>query len=210
MRIGTIALTALLAVTAGIAGGTRTMAANDETILEYDDTATLGGGCFWCLEADFDTLDGVISTTSGYTGGHTVNPTYKEMVQGTNGHTEAVRLEYDPARVTYEELLEFFWRQIDPTVADRQFCDVGPQYRAAIFAHDDEQMQAALRSKEALARSKPFPGKIVTEIVPAGTFYRAEDYHQDYATEHPIRYRYYRSRCGRDARLRELWGDETR
>jgi peptide-methionine (S)-S-oxide reductase len=169
-------------------------------------TATFAGGCFWCTEADFDKVPGVISTTSGYIGGGTPNPTYEQVSAGRTGHTEAVQVIYDPARVSYDKLVEYFWRTIDPTVKDRQFCDIGSQYRTGIFTHDAEQKRIADASKAALAKSKPFKEPIVTEITAAGTFYPAEDYHQDYYKKNPIRYNYYRGGCGRDARLRELWG----
>jgi peptide-methionine (S)-S-oxide reductase len=169
--------------------------------------AIFAGGCFWCMEPPFDTIDGVISTTSGYTGGHVKDPSYEEVSRGGTGHAEAVRIVYDPTRVSYEQLLEVFWHNIDPTVRDRQFCDRGHQYRSAIFYLDEAQRAAAERSKAELERRKPFGGEIVTEIVSAGTFYEAEDYHQDYYLNNPIRYKYYRFRCGRDARLEELWGE---
>jgi peptide-methionine (S)-S-oxide reductase len=169
--------------------------------------ATFAGGCFWCIEADFEKLDGVLSVTSGYTGGELANPTYKQVSAGGTGHAEAVRVVYDPAVVSYDELLRHFWRNIDPTVENRQFCDVGDQYRSAIFYHDKAQREAAERSRAALEESKPFRGPIVTEITAAGPFYPAEASHQDYAEKNPIRYAYYRKGCGRDARLRELWGD---
>jgi peptide-methionine (S)-S-oxide reductase len=171
--------------------------------------ATFAGGCFWCMEPPFDKLDGVISTTSGYAGGKVANPTYEQVSAGRTGHAEVVQVVYDPARVSYEKLLEVFWHNIDPTVKDRQFCDIGSQYRSAIFVHDAEQRRLAEASKAALERSKPFKGAIVTEIADAGTFYRAEEYHQDYYQKNPIRYRYYRTGCGRDARLKELWGERA-
>jgi peptide-methionine (S)-S-oxide reductase len=169
--------------------------------------ATFAGGCFWCIEADFEKLDGVLSVTSGYTGGDVADPTYKQVSKGGTGHAEAVRVVYDPEVVSYDELLHHFWRNIDPTVKDRQFCDVGDQYRAAIFYHDEAQHEAALRSRAALEKTKPFAGPIVTEITAAKAFYPAEASHQDYAEKNPIRYAFYRKGCGRDARLRELWGD---
>ncbi len=168
--------------------------------------ATFAGGCFWCVESDFDKVDGVISTTSGYIGGKVANPGYKEVSAGGTGHTEAVQVVYDPARVSYEKLVTYFWRTIDPTVKDQQFCDVGSQYRSGIFTHDDQQMQLAKASKAALEKSKPFKEAIVTEITPATTFYPAEDYHQDYYKKNPVRYAYYRNGCGRDDRLKTLWG----
>jgi peptide-methionine (S)-S-oxide reductase len=169
--------------------------------------ATFAGGCFWCIEADFEKLDGVLSVTSGYTGGDVADPTYKQVSKGGTGHAEAVRVVYDPAVVTYDELLHHFWRNIDPTVENRQFCDVGDQYRAAIFYHDAAQREAAERSRVELEENKPFEGPIVTEITAAGPFYPAEASHQDYAEKNPIRYAYYRKGCGRDARLRDLWGE---
>src|SRR6266480_3351737 len=166
--------------------------------------ATFAGGCFWCVEADFDKVKGVISTTSGYTGGRAANPTYEQVSHGGTGHAEAVEIAFNPAEVNYERLLDVFWHNIDPLAKDRQFCDVGDQYRTAIFYHSEEQRQAAERSK-ALAQSR-FKEPIQTEVVPAGPFYKAEDYHQDYYLKNPIRYAFYRFNCGRDARLEELWG----
>ena len=168
--------------------------------------ATFAGGCFWCMEPPFDALDGVLSTVSGYTGGHVIDPTYKQVSAGGTGHAEAIQVRYDPATISYDELLDVFWRNIDPTTKDRQFCDRGSQYRSAIFYHDEAQRAAAERSRTELERSKPFEGEIVTEIVAIGAFYPAEDYHQDYYLKNPLRYRYYRFGCGRDARLKELWG----
>jgi len=168
--------------------------------------ATFAGGCFWCMEPPFDKIDGVISTTSGYTGGRTLNPSYKDVSGGGTGHTEAVQVVYDPKRVSYEKLLETFWRNVDPTDATGQFCDRGLQYRTGIFYHDDEQKRAAEQSKATLERTKPFKEKIATEIVAAGPFYPAEEYHQDYYQKNPIRYKFYRSNCGRDKRLERLWG----
>lgn len=170
-------------------------------------TATFAGGCFWCVEADFDKVPGVISTTSGYIGGRSANPTYEQVSAGGTGHTEAVQVVFDPAKVSYEKLLTYFWRTIDPTVKDRQFCDTGSQYRTGIFVHDAEQKRLAEASKAALEKSKPFSAPIVTEITLAATFYPAEDYHQDYYLKNPVRYNYYRSGCGRDKRLKQLWGE---
>lgn len=168
--------------------------------------ATFAGGCFWCMEEAFDPIPGVISTVSGYMGGKTSNPTYEQVSTGRTGHAEVVQVEYDPGRVSYEKLLETFWRNIDPTQRDGQFCDHGSQYRSAIFHHGDEQKRFAERSRAALANSKPFKGQVVTEIVPAGQFYPAEDYHQDYYRKNPVRYKFYKTGCGRAARLKELWG----
>ena len=167
-------------------------------------TATFAGGCFWCMEPPFDKLPGVISTTSGYTGGNVRNPSYEQVSGGGTGHTEAVEIRFDPNKVSYAALLEVFWRNIDPTVSDRQFCDSGSQYRSAIFFHDDAQKALALQTKARLEKEKGW--RIRTEIAPASTFYDAEEYHQDYYLKNPVRYKYYRSGCGRDARLTELWG----
>src|SRR5688572_11380997 len=162
--------------------------------------ATLAGGCFWCMEPPYDKLPGVVSTTSGYVGGKTPNPTYEQVSAGGTGHAEAVQIVYDPNKITYEKLLEVFWRNIDPTDGSGQFCDKGNQYRSAIFYHNEEQKKIAEQSKAALEKSKPFNGQLVTQIVPATEFYPAEDYHQDYYQKNPIRYKFYRSRCGRDQR----------
>lgn len=171
--------------------------------------ATFAGGCFWCVESDFDKIDGVLSTTSGYTGGTVANPTYEQVAAKRTGHAEAVEVAYDPRKVSYERLLEHFWRTIDPTTPDRQFCDVGSPYRSVIFTHDAAQMSAARASLAAIEKSKPFKAPIVTQIVAAGPFYPAEAYHQDYYRKNPVRYEFYRARCGRDARLKELWGDSA-
>ena len=171
--------------------------------------ATFAGGCFWCMEHPFDELPGVVSVTSGYTGGHQSNPTYEEVSAGGTGHAESVQIVYDPSKIGYDKLLERYWHNIDPTVKDRQFCDVGHQYRSAIFYHDEEQHRLALQSKKALELNKPFQGPVLTEIVPAGPFYPAEEYHQHYYKKNPIRYKYYRTACGRDNKLKELWGDKA-
>ena len=168
--------------------------------------ATFAGGCFWCMEAPYDKLDGVISTTSGYMGGTKKNPTYGEVSSGSTGHTEVVQVVYDPAKVSYERLLDVYWHNVDPTVTDRQFCDVGSQYRMAIFVHTEDQRKAAEKSKDEVAKTKPFKEPIVTPVVAAGDFWPAEDYHQDYYIKNPVRYTYYRTGCGRDARLKSLWG----
>jgi peptide-methionine (S)-S-oxide reductase len=171
--------------------------------------ATFAGGCFWCVESDFDKLDGVLSTTSGYIGGTVPNPTYEQVSDQQTGHAEAVQVVFDPRKISYERLVEHYWRTIDPTVKDRQFCDVGSPYRSAIFAHDAAQLKTAQSSRAALEKSKPFPDPIVTEVALASAFYPAEDYHQDYYKKNPIRYKYYRTRCGRDARLKQLWGEKA-
>ena len=168
-------------------------------------TAVFAGGCFWCTEADFEKLAGVLKAESGYTGGQLENPTYEQVSHGGTGHAEAVRVTYNPKQVSYEKLLDYFWRHIDPTVKDQQFCDVGNQYRSAIFYQNESEKKAAEASKATLERAGKF-ARIYTEIVPANTFYLAEDYHQDYYKKNPIRYKYYRNSCGRDARVSEVWG----
>jgi peptide-methionine (S)-S-oxide reductase len=168
--------------------------------------AVFAGGCFWCMEPPFDKLDGVTATVSGYTGGTKVNPTYEEVSSGGTGHYEAVRIEYDPGRVTYERLLEVFWRNVDPLDDRGQFCDKGQQYLSAIFPQDQRQKELADASKAALERSGKLPGRIVTRILPAAVFYPAEAYHQDYYLKNPRRYAFYRWNCGRDKRLEKLWG----
>jgi peptide-methionine (S)-S-oxide reductase len=186
-----------------------TVSLNTFAIDSRTETATFAGGCFWCMEPPYDKLDGVLSTTSGYTGGHQTDPTYKQVSAGTTGHTEAVRIVYDPQKISYQQLLDVFWRNIDPTTPDRQFCDTGSQYRSGIFYHDDTQKQAAEESLRKLKQTKPFPEPVVTEITAAGAFYPAEDYHQDYYQKNPLRYKYYRFACGRDKRLEKLWGDSA-
>jgi peptide-methionine (S)-S-oxide reductase len=168
--------------------------------------ATFAGGCFWCMEPPFDKVDGVISTISGYTGGKVENPSYEQVSAGGTGHAEAVQVRYDPRKVSYDQLLEIFWRNVDPITPNRQFCDGGSQYRSAIFYHGAEQQRLALASRQAIVDSKRFDRPIVTEIVAAGAFYPAEDYHQDYYVKNPVRYKFYRWNCGRDQRLEQLWG----
>lgn len=167
--------------------------------------ATFGGGCFWCVEEAFDKVPGVLATVSGYMGGKTRNPTYQQVSTGSTGHNEVVQVTYDPAKVTYAQLLDTFWRNIDPTQANGQFCDNGSQYRSEIFFHDDAQRKLAEASKTALQKNKPFTGDIHTLITRAAEFYPAEDYHQDYYKKNPLRYSYYKSGCGREARLKEVW-----
>ena len=169
--------------------------------------ATFAGGCFWCVEADFDKVKGVVETISGYTGGNVRNPTYEQVSYGGTGHTEAVEILFDPRVVTYEQLLDHYWRNVDPFAANRQFCDVGGQYRPEIFVHDPAQRAAAESSKKRI--QERFSQSIVVKITDAGPFYRAEAYHQDYYKSHPVQYRYYRWRCGRDARLQEIWRGRT-
>lgn len=170
------------------------------------ETAVFAGGCFWCTEADFDKVKGVISTTSGYIGGKVKNPTYEQVSAGVTGHTEAVEVKFDTKIITYAQLLKYFWLSIDPLTPNRQFCDSGSQYRSGIFYTSESQKKQALASKKSLDDSKIFKQPIVTEITAATTFYPAEDYHQDYHTKNPIRYSYYRNGCGRDDRLKLLWG----
>jgi peptide-methionine (S)-S-oxide reductase len=169
--------------------------------------ALFAGGCFWCMEPPFEALPGVVSVTSGYTGGTKKDPSYEEVSAGGTGHAEAVQIVFDPERVSYEKLLDVYWHNIDPTVADRQFCDVGSQYRSAIFVRDAEQRRAAEASRDAVQAQLRVPVK--TQIADAGAFYPAEGYHQDYYKKNPIRYRYYRWGCGRDARLAEIWGADA-
>jgi len=171
--------------------------------------AIFAGGCFWCMEPPFDKLDGVISTTSGYTSGMRVDPTYEEVSAGKTGHTEALKIVYDPSKITYEKLLQVFWRNHDPLTANAQFCDKGSQYRAGIYYGNDEEKRLAESTKAAIAQSGRFTQPIATEIVAATTFYPAEDYHQDYYIKNPIKYKYYSTSCGRARRLKELWGDEA-
>jgi peptide-methionine (S)-S-oxide reductase len=168
-------------------------------------TAIFAGGCFWCTEADFDKVPGVISTTSGYLNGKTKNPTYKEVSAGGSGHVEAVEVVYDPAKVTYAKLLDVFWRSIDPLVKDKQFCDSGDMYRTGIYVLDDDQKKLAEETKKQVA-AKFAPRTVYTEIVKADTFYKAEDYHQDYYKKNESRYNFYRWNCGRDQRLEQIWG----
>lgn len=168
-------------------------------------TATFAGGCFWCMEPPFDRLEGVHATTSGYTAGDLVNPTYEQVSAGRTGHTEAVQVSYDPAKISYAELLDVFWKNIDPEAVDRQFCDRGTQYRSGIYFHDEAQQEAAEASKSTLEAGGQL-ARIATEIEPFDAFYPAEQYHQDYYEKNPIRYKLYRTGCGRDRRLKALWG----
>ena len=177
------------------------LAAQDEA------KATFAGGCFWCMEPPYDELDGVISTISGYSGGHVEDPTYQEVVSGTTGHLEVMQVTYDPSVVSYEELLDVFWVNIDPVDGGGQFCDRGQQYTTAIFYHNEEQRRLAEESREEIAESQDFGmRRIQTDIRPLEEFYRAEEYHQDYYRKNPLRYKLYRTSCGRDRRLEELWG----
>ena len=168
--------------------------------------ATFAGGCFWCMEPPFDKIPGVVTTTSGYAGGRVVNPTYEQVSRGGTGHAEVVQVVFDPRKVSYEQLLEVFWRNIDPLDPGGQFCDRGSQYRSAIFYEGDDQKRAALASRESLLKSGRLEGKVVTEIAPLEAFYEAEAYHQDYYQTNFRQYWSYRVSCGRDRRLRDLWG----
>ncbi len=194
-KIFTVTQTLLLTIIFGL------QAVESDEKHQYS-VATFAGGCFWCMEPPYDKIDGVVETISGYTGGDTEDPTYEQVSAGGTGHAEAVQVVYDSSIVSYRTLLDTFWKNIDPTVKDKQFCDHGSQYRSAIFYRDDEQKKLAEASKKTLLEKFP---TIYTEIVSAPKFYRAEDYHQDYYRKNPIRYKYYRYSCGRDKRLRELW-----
>ncbi len=171
-------------------------------------TATFAGGCFWCMESDFEKIDGVVEVVSGYTGGHKDNPTYEEVSSGGTGHVEAVQVRYDPAMVTYKALLDVFWRHVDPTDPNGQFVDRGQQYRTVIYYHDDDQGRLAKESKTELEKSGRFDKPIATEISKFTKFFKAEEYHQDYYKKHPMRYKYYRWNSGRDQFLKKVWGDE--
>ena len=184
---------------------TTVSAASDDELA----TATFAGGCFWCVESDFDKVPGVVETISGYTGGTVENPNYKQVTKGGTGHREAVQIRYDPKQVSYERLLHIFWRSVDPTDGGGQFCDRGESYQTAIFAGNDEERRLAEASREALERSMVLDGPVVTPVEKAGEFYPAEDYHQDYYTKSPFRYRYYRFACGRDSRVQQIWGKEA-
>jgi peptide-methionine (S)-S-oxide reductase len=195
-------------INALLAGMLLALVGSAHSALDADglETATFAGGCFWCVEQAFDEVAGVEETLSGYIGGHQMNPTYQQVSAGGTGHAEAVQLRYDPTKVSYGQLLEVFWHNIDPVTPNAQFCDHGSQYRSAIFYHDQEQQRLAESSREALERAKVLPGSIVTEIVPATQFYVAEAYHQDYHHQNPLRYKFYKYNCGRAQRLEELWG----
>jgi len=184
------------------------MLAMPVTVFSADlEKATFAGGCFWCMEHPFDELNGVISTTSGYVGGVTKNPTYHQVSAGKTGHAEAVQVVFDPQAISYKKLLDVYWHNSDPTTANRQFCDSGSQYRPGIFYANETQRRLAEASKKQLQKTKPFKQSIVTEISPVGEFWAAEAYHQDYYLKNPLRYRFYRYHCGRDQRLEQLWGE---
>jgi len=202
-RDGAMILVLLLMAVSASAAATDAKPGADGRMLAK---ATFAGGCFWCMEEALDKVKGVVSTTSGYTGGRQKNPTYEDVSAGGTGHAEAVEILYDPATVTYAAILDVFWRNIDPTQPNAQFCDHGDQYRSAIFYHDATQKRLAEDSKKALEKSKPFKGAIVTELAPATLFYPAEEYHQNFYEKNPIQYRVYKYNCGRARRLQELWG----
>ena len=168
-------------------------------------TAIFAGGCFWCVEQDFEKLHGVLEVESGYTAGWTENPSYESVSHGNTGHAEAVKVHYDPEKISYGQLVEYFWRHIDPTVKDRQFCDTGTPYRSGIYWQNEGEREVAEASRNALLASGRFRN-IYTELAPATTFWRAEEYHQDYYKKNPLRYSYYRTVCGRDARVAAIWG----
>jgi len=174
------------------------------------ETAVLAGGCFWCIEADYEKLNGVVEVISGYTGGHVENPTYEQVSAGRTGHIESVKVTYDANKISYAEILNFFWHHIDPTRDDGQFCDRGTQYRPAIFYETANQKEQAIASREQIEQAKPFPEPLKVELLPASTFYPAEEYHQDYYVKNPLRYHFYRYNCGRDARVEQLWGGHTK
>ncbi|MDA0781769.1 MAG: peptide-methionine (S)-S-oxide reductase MsrA [Rickettsiales bacterium] len=171
-----------------------------------NETATLAGGCFWCIESDFEKIGGIISVTSGYTGGSEPNPTYEQVSSGATGHVEAVQIVFDANIITYRRIMDKFWRSIDPLNARGQFCDIGPQYRSEVFYHNEEQKQIAEETRKQIDDSGVLPSKIVTKITEASEFYPAEEYHQNYYKKNPVRYKYYRYSCGRDKRVEELWG----
>ena len=195
-------LAAALALAVGLAAVTVAAAPGQDAKTA---TATFAAGCFWCVEEAFDKVDGVLTTTSGYIGGRTKNPTYDQVSSGGTGHTEALQVTYDPSRVTYAQLLQVFWRNVDPLDAGGQFCDRGSQYRSGVFYHSEEQQRLAEQSKQQAAAQLGKP--IVTEITGAGPFYAAEDYHQGYHEKNPVRYKFYKWNCGRAQRLEELWGE---
>ncbi len=178
----------------------------DTTAAPKIETAILAGGCFWCIESDYEKLDAVVEVVSGYTGGHVKDPTYKQVSAGGTGHIEAVKVTYDANKISYPEILDYFWRHIDPTRDDGQFCDGGPQYRPAIFYENQAQKQLAIASTQKIEKTKPFDEPLKVELIEASEFYLAEDYHQDYYKKNPARYKFYRFSCRRDARVKELWG----
>jgi len=203
--VGSLVLLSAMLVACQQSDAKNTIAIDNQSTLEI---ATFAGGCFWCTEADFDKVPGVVSTISGYIGGAEINPTYEQVSAGATSHIEAVQVHYDPSKTSFSKLLSVYWPTIDPLTPNRQFCDSGPHYRSAIFYHDADQQQKVEASKKSLTASGRFTQPIVTELLPATVFYPAEEYHQDYHIKNPIRYTYYRSRCGRDKRLEEVWGNK--
>ena len=199
----------LLGLALAVAGGGGALAADKTAASGNQQIATFAGGCFWCVESDFDSVPGVLRTISGYTGGNLKDPTYKEVSAGGTGHREAVQIFFDPAKVTYGALLEVFWRSVDPTDAGGQFCDRGVSYETAIFANTPEQARLAEASKRNLQNSGALKQPIVTRVETAARFYPAEDYHQDYYKKNPLRYKFYRFSCGRDKRIGDLWGEDA-
>ena len=195
----------IIAAILAVSTSSKVLATSDDGLA----TATFAGGCFWCVESDFDTVPGVVETISGYTGGTTANPTYKQVGEGDTGHREAVQIRYDPKQVSYERLLEIFWRSVDPTDGGGQFCDRGESYQTAIFVDSEEERRRAEAAKAAIGESMVLDAPVVTPIEPAGEFYPAEDYHQDYYEKNPARYRFYRFACRRDARVQDIWGDQA-
>jgi peptide-methionine (S)-S-oxide reductase len=208
MKMRTV-IEGILGVTLAAMIGSWAIAADKMVPSGSERIATFAGGCFWCVESDFDNVPGVLRTISGYTGGDLKDPTYKQVSAGGTGHREAVQIVFDPKKVTYAALLEVFWRSVDPTDDGGQFCDRGESYETAIFANSAEQRRLAETSKRNLQQSRVLRRPIVTPIEAAGPFYPAEDYHQDYYTKNPLRYKFYRFTCGREARIRELWGDDA-
>ncbi|MGB7325331.1 MAG: peptide-methionine (S)-S-oxide reductase MsrA [Rubripirellula sp.] len=205
-----LAIAIVLAIGLLAASASADEAAKNEPAIQTatEATATFAGGCFWCMEPPFDKMPGVISTTAGYTGGRTPNPTYEAVKTGRTGHIESMQVKYDPSKVTYQQLLTLFWHNVDPITANGQFCDKGGQYRTAIFYENDEQKEIAQQSKQSIAKQLNI--RVRTELIKATKFYPAEEYHQDYYTKNPTKYKFYRWTCGRDARLDEIWGDKAR
>ena len=194
-------ITAALCLFTGI-----TVSSGGDTVADVPAKAYFAGGCFWCMEEAFEKVEGVVSVVSGYMGGTVSDPTYEQVSAGRTGHAEAVEVSYDPAKVSFQKLLEAFWRNIDPLTPNAQFCDHGSQYRSVVFYGTEEEQRLSEESKSAIERSKRFSSPIVTQLVKASTFYPAEDYHQDYYKKNPIRYKYYKFNCGRAQRLEALWG----
>lgn len=207
MKTLCITLAALSLTACSASQSTPASAQDMSSTPESTETAIFAGGCFWCTESDFEKVPGVVSAKSGYTGGHTENPTYKQVSYTETGHYEAVEVTFDPSKVSYGELVEYYWTTVDPTDSNGQFCDKGSSYRTAIFV-TPEQLETAVASKASISQTKPFSDPIVTPVIPASTFYDAETYHQDYYKKNPLRYKYYRNGCGRDKRLKQLWGDK--